>query len=163
MARPSELCEYCPTADSIEFPSKRVDWTDDNAPKWIKLALPFWKGKKGMTLWYFYLHRNYCDSRFRPVNYMLMWLKVSGIKMGPLFPKIRGKEILIAHKRKMFSLELKTIEQWVTVTECLVHMSYEDYSSIINHLFQRVSTLYNKPDYAHVTPYSIRRSAFVWR
>ena len=41
----------------------------------------------------------------------------------------------------MFSLELKTIEQWVTVTECLVHMSYEEYSSIINHLFQRVSTL----------------------
>ena len=69
---------------------------------------------------------------------MLMWLKVSGIEKGPLFPKIRGKEILIAHKRKMFSLELKTIEQWVTVTECLVHMSYEDYSSITNHLFQRV-------------------------
>ena len=54
----------------------------------------------------------------------------------PLFDRFQ-----LAHKKKMFSLELKTIEQWVTVTECLVHMSYEEYSSIINHLFQRVSTL----------------------
>ena len=90
-----------------------------------------------------------------------MWLKVSGIKKGQLFPKIRGKEILIASRRKMVSLETKTIEQWVTESEGLVHMSYEDYSSIISHLFQRVSTLYNKPDYARVTPYSIRRSACV--
>ena len=30
----------------------------------------------------------------------------------------------------MFSLELKTIEQWVTVTECLVHMSYRKFEEI---------------------------------
>ena len=33
MARPSEVCEYCPTVESIEIPTQRKDWCDDNMPK----------------------------------------------------------------------------------------------------------------------------------
>ena len=88
MARPSEVCEYCPTADSIEFPTNTNDWTNDYIPRWIKLALPYWKGKRGTRMWYFYLNRNYVDPRFCPVSFMMMWLRASGIKKDPHKPSL---------------------------------------------------------------------------
>ena len=33
MAWPSKVCEYCPTVESIELPTQRKDWCDDNMPK----------------------------------------------------------------------------------------------------------------------------------
>ena len=132
MARPSEVCEYCPTADSIEFPTNTNDWTDDYIPRWIKLALPYWKGKRGTRMWYFYLNRNYVDPRFCPVIFMMMWLRASGIKKGPIFPKIRLaggvgtiKEVVVPFRMKSFQFEQKTMDQWVTEKDALVHMSYD--------------------------------------
>ena len=94
MARPSEVCEYCPTADSIEFPTNTNDWTDDYIPRWIKLALPYWKGKRGTRMWYFYLNRNYVDPRLCPVIFMMMWLRASGIKKGPITGVLGSKSDL---------------------------------------------------------------------
>ena len=93
---------------------------------------------------------------------MLMWLKVSGIRKGPIFPKIRSGEVLKAGRLQSFSYDQKTMDQWVTDSNGLVHLSYDDFSSVISHLFGIVVTVYNKPDYARVTPYSFRRSACVW-
>ena len=46
------------------------------------------------------------------------------------------------------------MDQWVTDSYGLVHLSYDDFSSVISYLFGIVVTVYNKPDYARVTPYS---------
>jgi hypothetical protein len=116
MARPSEVLEYCPDAESIEMPINRKDWGDDNIPKWLKVTLVHWKGKKNKVDWVFFLHRNGVDSRFCPVVHMLLWLTASKIKKGSIFPKIRDGNILIAFEKKVITIDKRSVSQWVTET-----------------------------------------------
>ena len=163
MARPSEVCEYCPTVESVEIPTQRKDWCDDNMPKWIKLGLPHWKGKKNLALWKFYLHRNMVDVRFCPVSHLMLWLNASEIKRGPLFPKIRNGHILVAFRIKSVTIDQRTMNQWVCEkNDSQVHMSYDEFASTTKHLFNLIAELYQMPEYMSVTPYSYRRSACVW-
>ena len=83
--------EYCPTFEDTYLPEAESQWDADGLPKYIEIGLLRWKtrttanqGKRyGMRL-----HRNYLDSRFCPVTWLLMWLHHSGIKEGPLFQQI---------------------------------------------------------------------------
>ena len=162
MARPSEVCEYCPVVESIEIPTERKDWSDDFIPKWIKMGLPHWKGKKDLDIWNFYIHRNFVDIRFCPVTHLLLWLKASGVKKGPVFPKIRNGTILRAFQEIHVNLDQRTIKQWVNEANQSVHMSYDEFHSTTINLFSMISILYKLPEYTYVTPYSYRRSACVW-
>ena len=125
MTRPSEVCEYCPSVESLEIPTQRKDWCDDNIPKWIKLGLPHWKGKKILAIWKFYLHRNMVDVRFCPVTHVMLWLNASEIKRGPLFPKIRNGNLLVAFRINSVTIDQRTMNQWVCEkNDSQVHMSY---------------------------------------
>ena len=92
-ARASEVTEYCPTFDDTSLPDSASQWDSDGVPKYIEIALRRWKtrsphnqGKKyRMRLW-----RNYLDSRFCPVTWLLTWLHYSGITSGTLFQKIEA-------------------------------------------------------------------------
>jgi len=46
MARPSEICEYCPTIDNVKLPINANHWDTDNVPKYIQIGLHEWKHKK---------------------------------------------------------------------------------------------------------------------
>ena len=118
-------------------------WCDDNMPKWIKLGLPHWKGKKNLALWKFYLHRNMVDVRFCPVSHLMLWLNASEIKRGPLFPKIRNGHILVAFRIKSVTIDQRTMNQWVCEkNDSQVHMSYDEFASTTKHLFNLIAELY---------------------
>ena len=93
--RASELTEYCPTFEDTWLPESASQWDSDGIPKYIEIGLRNWKtrtecnrGKRyGMRL-----HRNYLDSRFCPVTWLLTWLHYSGITSGPLFQKLAGRD-----------------------------------------------------------------------
>ena len=95
------------------------------------------KGKKGLSLWHFYLNRNHCDPRFCPVIYMLMWIRV-----GSIFPHIRSEEALKAARLQSFSYDQNTMDQWASDNNGLVHLFHDDFSSVISHLFGIVVTVY---------------------
>ena len=76
------------------------------------------------------------DSRFCPVIFMMLWLRASGIKKGPIFPKIRLtggvgtiKSVVVPFILKSFQFEQKTMDQWVNEKDSLVHMSYDNFAS----------------------------------
>ena len=69
---------------------------------------------------------------------------------------IRSGEVLKAARLQSFSYDQETMDQWVTDSNGLLQLSYDDFSSIISHLFGIVVTVYNKLDYARVTQYSFR-------
>ena len=128
----------------------------------IKIGLPHWKGKKNLDIWKFYIHRNFTDVRFCPVVHLLLWLKASGVKKGPIFPKIRNGVIMKAVKEIQVVVDMRSMAQWVSDQSKIVHMSYDEYNSTTKNLFNLIAVLYKMPAYLHVTPYSYRRSACVW-
>jgi len=117
-ARASELTVYCPTMEDTFLPEAASQWDSDGVPRYIEIALHTflpeaashwdsdgvpryieialrkWKrrtpsnntGNKPykMRLW-----RNYLDTRFCPVTWLLTWLHFSGITEGPIFQEIR--------------------------------------------------------------------------
>ncbi len=40
MARPSELCEYCPLVENIKLPEHQEQWDADNVPSYINVSSP---------------------------------------------------------------------------------------------------------------------------
>ena len=61
-----------------------------------------------------------------------MWLKVSGIRKGPILPMIRSGEVLKAVRLQSLSYDQKTMDRWVTDSNGLVQLSYDDFSSVIS-------------------------------
>ena len=88
--------DYCPLVEDTKLPEAESQWDSDGLPKWIEIGLRHWKfrsechdGKRyGMRL-----HRNYLDSRFCPVTWLLTWLHFSGIEKGPLFQSYEGGKL----------------------------------------------------------------------
>ncbi|KAJ1446647.1 hypothetical protein M885DRAFT_577308 [Pelagophyceae sp. CCMP2097] len=90
MGRASDMTTYGPTVEDMELP-KGHQWDKDGLPQWIIIGLRNWKSraKKNVGVRYgIKLHRNYLDSRFCPVKWLLAWLRISGIKSGPIFGNV---------------------------------------------------------------------------
>lgn len=125
MARASCITTYCPRVEDIELPPEAL-WDDDGLPQWIELGLFDWKcrRKKNRNKRYgIRLHRNYVNTRFCPVTWLLTYLHAHGIKSGPIFQKEEfvRKE---AGDPESFSRSIPTGEnmspdQWTTMTERL--------------------------------------------
>ena len=82
MARASDLTTFCPTVEDLVLPHDEDDWDSDGYPKWIDIGLRNWKwrSKKNKGKRYsMKAHRNYVDSKFCPVFWLLFWLSDSGI------------------------------------------------------------------------------------
>ena len=95
------------------------------------------------------------DVRFCPVTHLMLWLNASEIKRGPLFPKIRNGNILVAFRIKSVTIDQRTMNQWVCEkNDSQVHMSYFEFASTTKHLFNLIAELYQMPEYMSVTPYS---------
>ena len=86
----------CPTYEDILLPESPSQWDADGLPQFIELALRKWKSRTVAHQGKRYamrVHRNYLDSRFCPVTWLLMWLAYSKIKSGPIFQSLRGEEV----------------------------------------------------------------------
>ena len=90
MARASDVTRFCPTYEDIQLAPPAM-WDEDGTPQFIELGLRDWKWRSyenkrkktryGMRIW-----KNE-DPRFCPVRWLLLWLKISGIKSGPIFQR----------------------------------------------------------------------------
>ena len=77
MARASDLTTFCPTVEDLILPQDEDDWDSDGYLKWIDIGLRNWKwrSKKNKGKRYsMKAHRNYVDSKFCPVLWLLFWL-----------------------------------------------------------------------------------------
>jgi hypothetical protein len=87
-ARSSEITQFCPTYENTELPEAVHQWDEDGFPKWVSIALLDWKTRtpahKGKR-YIMRIYRNYLDSRFCPVMWLLIYLHFAGITTGPLF------------------------------------------------------------------------------
>jgi hypothetical protein len=86
-ARSSCLTTYCPKIEDTLLPEAH-EWDEDGVPRWIELGFLNWKSrtKKNRNKRYgIRLHRNYLDSRFCPVFWLLLYLQYTGKTKGKLF------------------------------------------------------------------------------
>jgi len=93
-ARASEVTQFCPTVENTNLPESASQFDSDGLPKWIDVGLMNWKTRSPSNRgkrYGFRLHRNYLDSRFCPVTWLLVWLHFSGITTGPLFQTLEGR------------------------------------------------------------------------
>jgi hypothetical protein len=61
-----------------------------------KLALSGWKGRKHTFDYNIHFWRNYVNIKFCPVFWLMLWIRVSGIKAGPIYCRLQqdGKSIM---------------------------------------------------------------------
>lgn len=97
IGRSSCMSKYCPLIEDIEFPDGPGGYDTDRLPKKVHIPWRNWKSRKNHVgeKYFITIGRNYTDSRFCPVfwlMYMLALKKKHGDPMtGPLFP-IRKSE-----------------------------------------------------------------------
>jgi hypothetical protein len=93
MGRSSCMTTHMPTFEDTVLPESHL-WDPDGYPQWIELGWRDWKSRKTANKGSRYgvrLNRNYFDPRFCPVMWLIIWLRYSGIKEGPIFGDISPK------------------------------------------------------------------------
>ena len=75
-------------AKKLKSPQFNSQWDSDGYPKYVEVGWTNWKrrrkSKRGKLHW-LRLHRNYLDSRFCPVMWLLTYHRAAGITSGPSF------------------------------------------------------------------------------
>ena len=66
------------------LPVDAEDWCADGLPRYIKLTLNWWKSKKKLQPVQYVIWRNFLNSMYCPMTNLLYWLRISGIKQGPI-------------------------------------------------------------------------------
>ena len=132
--RASDLTIFCPVIEDLFLPPEQL-WDVDGYPQWIELGLRDWKWRSKPNKGKRYglrLHRNYVDTRFCPVIWLLFWLSHSKLTSGPIFQKPNGE-----------------------------HMSEAMWTGMTDRLFLATG-LYDKKTKKGCTNHSIRRTAVQW-
>ena len=130
-------------------------------PRYIKLAMNWWKSKKKLQPVQYFIWRNFLNAMYYcPMTNLLFWLRISGIKQGPIFVKLRGE----FNRRECYRAE-KTITKkrrgsinykvWTDSDSNEVNLSYDNWSEICKMIFFGAQV-------SGVTTHSIRKSAAVW-
>jgi len=97
--RGSDIHKYPACFENLKFPQSPGDYNQLGIPKYIIMGYTDWKGRpvkevnKGpyeMLLW-----RNDLDTKYCPVVWLMLWLQVSRIRSGPIYPRfnVRGDDI----------------------------------------------------------------------
>jgi len=87
MGRASCMTEYMPDISAISLPPPDL-YDPDGLTPWLEVTWTHWKARLECNVGKPYrirVHRNYLDSRFCPVMWLLMWLERSKLTEGPIF------------------------------------------------------------------------------
>jgi hypothetical protein len=112
--RASCMTTYCPLVQDLELPEAEQHWDADGLPTVIFVSFRKWKWRSESrccgcdksekctcgNLFKVRVHRNYLDSRFCPVFWLLTWLNYSIIITGPIFQKLEETQLSLRRKRK---------------------------------------------------------------
>ena len=89
--RPSELGLYCPHAENVVLDTVTTSVDSDGFPSYCKVGFHDWKSRRGRDVqlgpFWMILRRNKLNTQYCPLFWLLVWLKKSGIKSGPIFPR----------------------------------------------------------------------------
>lgn len=158
-ARASEMTEYCPLVEDIVYPSDAGDWCSDGLPRYMKIKLKWWKSRKKLQPVEYIIWRNFLDSKYCPMLNLVLWLRASDIKQGPIYAKLRGpanyRECVQAASYVIKRRGCINYNVWVDDNGQEVNITYETWSDICRMFFIGAGV----PD---ATTHSIRKSAAVW-
>ena len=155
--RISEVCHFCPTFDDIELPTSATHFDEDNYPKWIIIKLHVWKGTHCRD-YPIYVHRNYTDTRFCPVQTIFDWLNISKISKGPIVPRLdrTNTSVLLAHHvDRLPTRRSAGAMVWYSENKELINMSTRS-------LAKEFSTLFHHAKYNIQKMHIIRKSSIMW-
>ena len=91
-ARASDITTHCPLVEDMRLPPEGM-WDDDGLPQFIEVCMKDWKSRKKANKgkpYFMRIWRNYKDSRFCPVYWLLTYLKYADVTSGPIFG-VKGK------------------------------------------------------------------------
>jgi hypothetical protein len=104
--RPSSLAEYCPWIDDILLPPLSCThlWLPNGMPTFILIGYRRWKGRKEAEsgvkhISYLKVYQNTKNSDLCTMTWIFLWLGVTGLKQGPLFPVIHKGTVVMAFKQ----------------------------------------------------------------
>jgi hypothetical protein len=96
--RSSCLTRFCPTFEDIHLPKAEGCWDLDGCPKWLAVRFTRWKGAStGKEMRWLRFGRNTQSpmsgvpaGAYCPVQTLLLWLEMSKIETGPIFPRLKN-------------------------------------------------------------------------
>ena len=155
--RISEVCHYCPTIEDIELPTSATHFDEDNYPKWIIVKLHVWKGTNCRD-YPIYVHRNYTDTRFCPVQTIFDWINIAKISRGPIIPRLdrTNTSVLMAHHLDRLETRRSAGAMvWYSEGNEPINMSTRS-------LAKEFSTLFQNAKYNTQKMHIIRKSSIMW-
>ena len=161
IGRGSEVCsEFCPDVDTVQLPKDAMGFGADHVPKVVMVGLKGWKGSSQHGKTYtMNLFRNDVDQRYCPVFHLLLWLKLSGIKEGPIYTNIRGTRsepiIPVPLERRKTYIAGKPRTLWVDDGGKSVGVPFNVFDRMMRRIFKRAG-------FPQATTHSIRKSACKW-
>lgn len=134
----------------------------DGYPRWVTIELDAWKAKVNMR-YKMFLHRNYADPRFCLVRTLFDWLVISGVRKGPLLPRLTNnyrsvKEAvgLLPAADKSQLRGMKNAKLWIDSNGGMVNLSVRMLRSTMNEIFE-TSVIYKT-----LTVHSMRKISIKW-
>lgn len=104
--RPSSLAEYCPWIDDILLPPLSCThlWLPNGMPTFFLIGYRRWKGRKEAEsgvkhISYLKVYQNTKNSDLCTMTWIFLWLGITGLKQGPLFPVIHKGTVVMAFKQ----------------------------------------------------------------
>lgn len=160
MGRASDITTFCPMCEHIKLPPahlwKTADGRADGLPPYITISLMDWKWRRRCNKnkpYAIKLHRNFLDSRFCPVFWLLFYLADSGITSGPLFQDMKDGK---------YTGKALSPDQWVRMTTRLFTVAglYVPAGKLGTFTGDDSDSSHSKPQ--GCTNHSIRKSALQW-
>jgi len=93
MARGSDVSEFCPRIEDLQFPDEKELYGPDGIPTYVDVYMREWKGCRNKEPYPIRMWRNFLQAdKYCPVLWLMMWLlhlrDNFGIVTGPIFPAI---------------------------------------------------------------------------
>ena len=114
------------------------------------------------------LHRNHVKLEYCPVFHLLLWLKLSGIQSGPIFPRIVGERnyqtIAVAVKMKPITVIRQgyQINVWVDKDDESVGITSKQYDSMLSRVFVKAYENTGIAGFKKLTTHSLRKTSAKW-
>ena len=157
MGRGSDVSEFCPLIEDLQFPDDKELYGRDGIPKYVDVYMREWKGHRNKEPYPIRMWRNFLQpDKYCPVLWLMVWLlrlrDNFGIVKGPIFPAIGIGQGLSTTGRFM------TQKQWADM--CRTVFTYAK-------LYTRGTRACSKTGTKRVaskglTSHSFRKAAAVW-
>lgn len=160
-ARPVEVADYCPYMEHIKLPSTVADFDTDGIPRYVEVGFRDWKHRTkkhvGTGPFYMLIFRNYLDTKYCLLFWLLMYLQKSKISDGPIFRNYNQHGAIKCYSRSERTPKGQQVFYYKSENPKAqrANLTTEAVNAILAQIFTRAG-------YPQCSGYTFRRSSVKW-